>query len=166
VRFRLSQEAEFIDKDAHLNSGLDQYELDRKEHALRSRLASLGSVLIAYSGGTDSAFLAWAAHKVLGGRMVAVLADSPSLPRRELKLAIEFAEHWQIPLKVIATEELERPDYVRNGADRCFHCKHELFTLLNRERQVWGSSTLHTGRTWTTRGTSVPGKKRRTGTRY
>src|SRR5271157_1711915 len=115
-----------------VSSGLDQYKLDRNEKALRSRLASLGSVLVAYSGGTDSAFLAWAAHEVLGERMIAVLADSPSLPRRELKLAIEFAEHWKIPLKVIATEELERPDYVRNDATRCFHCKDELFTLIER----------------------------------
>jgi pyridinium-3,5-biscarboxylic acid mononucleotide sulfurtransferase len=66
-------------------------DLEQKESALRARLGSLGSVLVAYSGGTDSAFLAWTAHEVLGERMLAVLADSPSLPRRELRLAIEFA---------------------------------------------------------------------------
>src|ERR1700745_3974549 len=93
------------------NSGLDQCEINRKENALRSRLASLGSLLVAYSGGTDSAFLAWTAHEVLGERMLAVLADSPSLPRRDLKLAMEFAEHCKIPLKVIRTKELERADY-------------------------------------------------------
>jgi pyridinium-3,5-biscarboxylic acid mononucleotide sulfurtransferase len=108
--------------------------LDQKEQALRARLASLGSVLVAYSGGTDSAFLAWTAHQVLGMRMVALLADSHSLPRRELKLAIEFAEHWGIPLKVIATDEMENPDYTRNDASRCFHCKDELFTVMERER--------------------------------
>jgi uncharacterized protein len=111
-------------------------DIDRKKQALRSRLASLGSVLVAYSGGTDSAFLAWEAHEVLGKRMLAVLADSPSLPRRELKLAIDFAEHWHIPLKIVLTEELERPDYVRNDASRCFHCKDELFTLMGRERDA------------------------------
>lgn len=113
-------------------------DLSRKEHALRARLASLGSVLVAYSGGTDSAFLAWVAHEVLGERMLAVLADSPSLPRRELKLAIEFAEQWQIPLKVIATQEMDRREYVRNDAGRCFHCKDELFAVMERERSELG----------------------------
>jgi pyridinium-3,5-biscarboxylic acid mononucleotide sulfurtransferase len=128
------------------NSRLDQYEIDRKENALRSRLASLGSLLVAYSGGTDSAFLAWTAHEVLRERMLAVLADSPSLPRRELKLAMEFAEHWKIPLKVITTEELERPDYVRNDASRCFHCKDELFTLVERERDALGFDHIAYGK--------------------
>jgi pyridinium-3,5-biscarboxylic acid mononucleotide sulfurtransferase len=128
------------------NSGLDQYEIDRKENALRSRLASLGSLLVAYSGGTDSAFLAWAAHEVLRERMLAVLADSPSLPRRELKLAMEFAEHWNIPLKVITTKELEMPDYVRNDASRCFHCKDELFTLVERERDALGFDHIAYGK--------------------
>ena len=107
--------------------------LDQKEHALRARLAALGSVLVAYSGGTDSAFLAWTAHQVLGDRMLALLADSPSLPRHELKLAMEFAEHWGIPLRVIATEEIDNPEYTRNDASRCFHCKDELFTVMERE---------------------------------
>ena len=120
--------------------------LDRKEHALRTRLASLQGVLVAYSGGTDSAFLAWTAHEVLRERMQAVLADSPRLPRRELRLAIEFAEHWRIPLKVIASEELERPDYVRNDASRCFHCKDELFALMEGERAALGFECIAYGK--------------------
>ena len=108
--------------------------LDHKERTLRTRLASLDSVLVAYSGGTDSAFLAWAAHQTLGKQMLAMLADSPSLPRGELKLAVEFAEHWGIPLKVITTREMENPEYTRNDASRCYHCKGELFTVMERER--------------------------------
>jgi pyridinium-3,5-biscarboxylic acid mononucleotide sulfurtransferase len=141
------------------NSGLNPCEIDRKENALRSRLASLGSLLVAYSGGTDSAFLAWTAHEVLGERMLAVLADSPSLPRRELKLAIEFTEHWNIPLKVITTEELERPDYVRNDASRCFHCKDELFRLVERERDALGFDYIAYGKNVDDEGDFRPGQR-------
>ena len=142
-----------------ITSALDQDELDRKEKTLHSRLASLGSVLVAYSGGTDSAFLAWAAHEVLGDRMLALLADSASLPRRELRLAIEFADQWQIPLKVIATEELERPDYVRNDASRCFHCKDELFTLMERERNSLEFDHIAYGKNVDDEGDFRPGQR-------
>lgn len=141
------------------SSGLDHCELDRKEKTFRSRLTSLGSVLVAYSGGTDSAFLAWAAHEVLGDRMLAVLADSASLPRRELRLAIEFAEHWQIPLKVIATNEMERPEYVRNDASRCFHCKDELFTLMEHERDSLAFDHIAYGKNVDDEGDFRPGQR-------
>ena len=108
--------------------------LNIKELALRLRIASLGSLLVAYSGGTDSAFLAWAAYKMLGRNMLALLADSPSLPRRELRLAREFAKTWGIPLTVVATNEISKTEYTRNDASRCFHCKNELFALMERER--------------------------------
>jgi len=133
--------------------------LDRKEHALRIRLSSMGSVLVAYSGGTDSAFLAWAAHEVLGERMLAVLADSPSLPRRELKLAIEFADHWRIPLKVIATQEMDRAEYTRNDAARCFHCKDELFTVIERERDRLGFQHIAYGKNLDDEGDFRPGER-------
>jgi pyridinium-3,5-biscarboxylic acid mononucleotide sulfurtransferase len=133
--------------------------LDQKEHALRARLASLGSLLVAYSGGTDSAFLAWEAHQVLGDRMLALLADSPSLPRRELKLAMEFAEHWGIPLKVIATEEMENPDYTRNDASRCFHCKDELFTVMERERSKGKFEHIAYGKNLDDQGDFRPGQR-------
>ena len=133
--------------------------LDRKEHALRIRLSSIGSVLVAYSGGTDSAFLAWAAHEVLGERMLAVLADSPSLPRRELKLAIEFADHWRIPLKVIATQEMDRAEYTRNDAARCFHCKDELFTVIERERDQLGFQHIAYGKNLDDEGDFRPGQR-------
>jgi uncharacterized protein len=89
-----------------------------KLRALEAQLAQLGSLLVAYSGGVDSAFLAATAHRILGDRMVAVLADSASLARRDLEQAIEFARSNAMPLEVISTAELDKPDYARNHADR------------------------------------------------
>jgi len=86
--------------------------------------------MVAYSGGVDSAFLAATAHRILGSRMIAVLADSPSLARRDFEQACEFARAQGIPLRIITTEELSRPEYQRNDAHRCFHCKDELFDAM------------------------------------
>jgi len=105
-------------------------EMALKLHALETRLGQLGSLMVAYSGGVDSAFLAATAHQVLGSRMIAVLADSPSLARRDFEQACEFARAQGIPLRIIATEELSRPEYQRNDAHRCFHCKDELFGAM------------------------------------
>ena len=142
-----------------LAAQLSATNIERKERVLRARLASLDGLLIAYSGGTDSAFLAWTAHEVLGERMLAILADSPSLPRRELKLALEFAEHWNIPLKVIATEEMEREEYTRNDASRCFHCKDELFTLMERQRAELGFRHIAYGKNLDDQGDFRPGQR-------
>ena len=104
--------------------------LESKQAALNQGLRSLGRTLIAYSGGTDSAFLAWAAHRVLGEDMLAVIADSPSLARFQLNDAMAFAAEHGIPLRVVQTAEFSRPDYVRNDGSRCFHCKDELFGVM------------------------------------
>lgn len=101
-----------------------------KLSALEVRLAGLPDLLVAYSGGVDSAFLAATAHRVMGSRMLAVLADSPSLARADMEQARHFAESMGMPLRVVRTEELEKPEYQRNDANRCFHCKSELFTAM------------------------------------
>ncbi len=105
----------------------DAVSANSKLQLLEDRLRALGSVMVAYSGGVDSAFLAATAHRVLGDRMLAVLADSPSLARRDMEQARAFADAQQIPLRVIQTEELDKPEYQRNDGNRCFHCKTELF---------------------------------------
>ena len=98
--------------------------------ALEAAIAPLSTLMVAYSGGVDSAFLAATAFRVLGDRMLAVLADSPSLSRNDLKKALDFAAALGMPLRVVETSELERPEYQRNDANRCFHCKDELFAVM------------------------------------
>src|SRR5208282_5227108 len=112
---------------------------------LQTRLCTLGRLLVAYSGGVDSAYLAWAAHQALGDQMLAIIADSPSLARTQLADAIAFAGEQAIPLEVVATSELDRPEYVRNDAQRCFFCKDELFTLMEELRAARGFDAVAYG---------------------
>ena len=112
--------------------------LEQKQTLLLTTLTDLGSILIAYSGGTDSAFLAHAAHRALGPRMQAVIADSASLPRAELNAALAFTASHNIPTHILTTQELTNPDYIRNDANRCFHCKDELFTQMEQYRAQTG----------------------------
>jgi pyridinium-3,5-biscarboxylic acid mononucleotide sulfurtransferase len=106
-----------------------------KERALCDTLASLESVIVAYSGGVDSAYLAYIASRTLGERAVAVTADSPSYPERHRELAIRIARDFGLRHEIIHTRELERPEYRANPANRCYYCKHELYTHLSQLAQ-------------------------------
>ena len=119
--------------------------LDAKRATLDTHVRALGRTLLAYSGGVDSAFLAWAAHQVLGADMLAVLADSPSLARAHLADAIAFAREQAIPLEVVSTSELDRAEYARNDARRCFHCKDELFAVMEELRRARGFRSIAYG---------------------
>jgi uncharacterized protein len=119
--------------------------LEQKAARLREIVASYPSLIVAYSGGVDSAFLAWTARQVLGDQMVAVIADSVSLARTHLEDAVAFAHEHAIPVEVVETRELENPAYARNDATRCFHCKDELFAVLESYREARGFEAIAYG---------------------
>ena len=136
-----------------------QEQIDAKRELLQARLHGMGRLLVAYSGGVDSAYLAWAAYQALGENMLAIIADSPSLARSQLADAIAFAREQSIPLEVIATSELDRPEYVRNDAQRCFFCKDELFTLMESFRTARGFDAIASGVNLDDQGDFRPGQK-------
>ena len=110
-----------------------------KEQSLQDLLASFGSVVVAYSGGVDSAYLACIAHRTLGDRATAITADSPSYDTHHRELAVQIARQFGLHHEIIRTHELERPEYRANPTNRCYYCKQELFTRLRRiasERQA------------------------------
>jgi uncharacterized protein len=134
-------------------------DVEARTALLQTHLRSLGRVLVAYSGGVDSAYLAWAAHEALGANMLAIIADSPSLARTQLADAIAFTREQGIPLEVVATSELDRPEYVRNDAQRCFFCKDELFRLMEELRVARGFDAIAYGVNLDDQGDFRPGQK-------
>ena len=119
--------------------------IEEKMDALKAILADMGSVIVAYSGGTDSAFLAATAHDVLGDKALAVTAKSPSLAPSELREAVELAERLELRHRIVETHEVEREDYAANNPNRCFFCKDELYTYLSAYAEDEGYDSIANG---------------------
>ena len=134
---------------------MPETKLDR----LRGLLRGYGSCLVAYSGGVDSVFLAKVAHDVLGPRALAVIADSPSLPRRELREAVEVAGQFGLPLRVVRTGEFQDGRYLANPTDRCYFCKHALFSELGPLAKAEGFAVIAYGENASDLGDHRPGAR-------
>jgi uncharacterized protein len=133
--------------------------LGRKEAALYSLLDELPSVIVAYSGGVDSAYLAFAATRVLGARALCVTADSPSYPDRHRQLALRIAREFSLRHEIVRTSELDRAEYRANPANRCYYCKHELYTRLTALARDRGIAVIADGSNADDRGDYRPGRQ-------
>ena len=116
--------------------------IEAKQDQLFELLRQLDRVIVAYSGGTDSAYLAWAASRVLGAKAIAITADSASIPASHKRDAEDFVRSFRIRHEYVETHEFENPDYLKNDPNRCFHCKDELFTVLEKYGAELGYSTI------------------------
>ena len=134
-------------------------ETARREADLYQRLSAYESIMVAYSGGVDSAYLAWAANRARPGQVLAVTADSPSYPRRHREMAEAVARQFQLPHEFVHTSELDRPEYRANASDRCYHCKTELFEHLSRMAAERGFTVVVDGNNADDRGDHRPGRQ-------
>lgn len=133
--------------------------LREREAALFDRLREFPSLIVAYSGGVDSAYLGWAAMQVLGDRATCITADSASYPERHRAMALETAARFGFRHEVVHTDELENPAYRANNTDRCYHCKHELFTHLTAIARERGVTAVADGNNADDRGDYRPGRR-------
>jgi pyridinium-3,5-biscarboxylic acid mononucleotide sulfurtransferase len=133
--------------------------LAEREAALFDRLLTFPSLVVAYSGGVDSAFLAWAARQALGDRVLCVTADSPSYPERHRQMALEVARTFGLPHEIVRTEELAKAEYRANEPNRCYHCKHELYTRLTSLAAERGFAGVADGSNADDRGDYRPGRR-------
>jgi uncharacterized protein len=133
--------------------------LREREAEFYRRLEGFPSLIVAYSGGVDSAYLAWAAAQTLGDRALAVTADSASYPERHRRMALDIAERFHLRHEVIRTDELDRPEYRANAGDRCYHCKHELYTRLTGLARARGYAAVADGSNADDRGDYRPGRR-------
>ena len=130
-----------------------------KERRLFDLLGSFESMIVAFSGGVDSAYLAWAATQVLGPSALCVTADSPSYPDHHRQLALTIARDFTLHHEIVRTAELDRPEYRANPVNRCYYCKHELYTTLTTLAQARGFNVIADGSNADDRGDYRPGRK-------
>ena len=133
--------------------------LGDREAALYRTLHALPSVIVAYSGGVDSAYLAWAATRALGAQALCITADSPSYPKRHRESAIAIARDFGLTHEIISTNEFDLPEYRANAPDRCYHCKHELYSQLARIAADRGVAAVADGSNADDRGDYRPGRR-------
>jgi uncharacterized protein len=133
--------------------------LDEKERMLEDLLKSLAPVVVAFSGGVDSTYLAYKAHKVLGDQALAVTAESASVPSHQRRMAADVVKQIGIVHKIIYSQELEREEYSENPFDRCYYCKDELFTKLRTIAGEFGFATILDGLNADDLGDFRPGRK-------
>src|SRR5687767_2490154 len=140
-------------------SDLADGDLRAREAALMDRLRALPSLIVAYSGGVDSAFLAWAATRALGERALCVTADSASYPERHRAMAASIARNFGLRHEVVRTTEIDQPAYRANNPDRCYHCKNELYTRLSALAVERGVAAVADGSNADDRGDYRPGRR-------